>query len=255
MVKAGFVEWPDGLTPFGAEWDAIRRAIESDPPAVLITNEMPFGDWIAASAFDPAAADRCVALHEEGLAALAGLGISAILSSRPIWQGERLVNEAFVLLEGKPHPLHQKRYFPAEPGWYESDWFVTGKNEFAVRPIAGLETGVLLCTEVMFNQHAREYGEAKADLIAVPRATGEDHGLWRTACSMAAIVSGSYVISSNRSGRGSGGPDFGGCGMAFAPDGSLIAETSSARPYRTVELDAAWSRRQKSEYPCYVKRP
>jgi N-carbamoylputrescine amidase len=255
MMRVGFVEWQDGLTPFSAEWDAIQRFIERDPPTMLITNELPFGDWIAAAAFDRQAADRSVTLHEDGLAALAGLAVPAILSSRPIWHGERLINEAFALVGGRPIALHQKRYFPAEPGWYETDWFTAGQNDFTVRSIAGLDVGVLLCTEVMFNQHAREYGEAMSDLIAVPRTSGTGHRQWRTACSMAAIVSGSYVVSSNRSGRGIDGPEFGGCGMAFAPDGTLIAETSPDLPYCTIEIDAAWSRRQKSEYPCYVRRP
>jgi N-carbamoylputrescine amidase len=69
---------------------------------------------------------------------------------------------------------------------------------------------------------------------------------------MAAIVSGSYVISANRLGQSGNGPDFGGRGFACAPDGQVIAETSPALPLATIELDLSFSHRQKSEYPCYV---
>jgi N-carbamoylputrescine amidase len=69
---------------------------------------------------------------------------------------------------------------------------------------------------------------------------------------MAAIVSGSYVISSNRVGRSAHSPDFGGHGFAYAPDGSLLAETSAERSLLAIDLDPATARRQKSEYPCYV---
>jgi N-carbamoylputrescine amidase len=253
-MKAGFVEWPEGLQPAGPDWDAIRRQIDADLPDLLITNEMPFGDWLASAPhFDRDRAKRSVDLHEKAVVAMAQLGAGAILSSRPVWSGEHLVNEAFVLANDQMTILHQKRYFPAEDGWHETTWFVAGDNDFTPRPINGLMTGTLLCTELMFNEHARGYGKAMVDLIAVPRATGSSHQTWRTAGAMAAIVSGSYVISSNRLGRSAASPNFGGHGMAFSPDGALLAETTAEAPYKTIELDLDWSRRQKTSYPCYVK--
>jgi N-carbamoylputrescine amidase len=111
---------------------------------------------------------------------------------------------------------------------------------------------VLLCTELMFNEHARRYGRAGADLIVVPRATGHEHGAWVTGGAMAAIVSGSYAVSSNRVGATAGSPEFGGRGLAFAPDGTLLAETSADAPLVVIELAPEIARRQKAEYPCYV---
>jgi len=175
-----------------------------------------------------------------------------VISSRPVWDGGTLVNEAYALERGRLVPLHRKQYFPDEPGWYESRWFKAGAGGFAVHAVAGVKTGVLLCTELMFNEHARRYGRAGADLIVVPRATGLAHAQWSAAGAMAAIVAGGYVVSSNRVGRASGGPEFGGRGFAFAPGGALLAQTSSESPVVTVNLDLALAQRHKAEYPCYV---
>ena len=111
---------------------------------------------------------------------------------------------------------------------------------------------MLLCTELMFNEHARGYGRAGADLIVVPRAAGAAHSRWKTAASMAAIVSGSFVVSSSRVGNASPGPTFGGCGYAFGPRGDLISETSTAEQLIVAGIDVKEAERQKQEYPCYV---
>ncbi|WP_343713931.1 hypothetical protein [Inquilinus sp.] len=62
MTTCVFVEWPDGLEPAGAAWDALRQQVEAAEPDILVTNEMPFGPWLAASdRFDPAAAQPSAA--------------------------------------------------------------------------------------------------------------------------------------------------------------------------------------------------
>jgi N-carbamoylputrescine amidase len=85
------------------------------------------------------------------------------------------VNEAVALEQGVLRPLHRKQFFPNEDGWYEANWFAADASGFAVHEVAGLKIGVLLCTEVMFNEYARRYGRAGAELIVVPRATGRDY--------------------------------------------------------------------------------
>ncbi len=253
MKICGFLEWPDGQEPSGQLWDALRRQVEAAAPDILVTNEMPFGPWLAAaSSFDYDEAMRSVELHEAALDALASLGIPAVISSRPVWSGGRLANEAFALEGGRSRPLHRKRFFPQEAGWFEASWFEGGARQSEVHEVNGISVGVLLCTDLMFNEQARSYGRQGADLIAVPRAAGRAYNNWTTAGGMAAIVSGSYVVSSNRVGRAGPGPTFGGLGFAFSPDGTLIATTSSEAPLMIVEVDVAWAQRQKREYPCYV---
>jgi N-carbamoylputrescine amidase len=252
-MRVGFVQWPDGLIPDTDIWSAVAADVTRSAPEVLITNEMPFGSWLAASpTFNVERAKESVQIHEDGLEALQALKVPIVISSRPVIAGGRLANEAFVLDHGRFRFLHQKHFFPAEEGWFETEWFRTAKYGFDVTEIDGLRIGVLLCTELMFTERARAYGKAGAHLIAVPRATGRSLALWKTAGAMAAIASGCYVASSNRTGSDSGGPAFGGGAYAFAPDGSLLSESDEERSIVVFGLCNAVAEEQKSRYPVYV---
>jgi N-carbamoylputrescine amidase len=252
-MRVGFVEWPDLLEPESSAWCSVAKIARAAAVDLLVTNELPFGRWLAAEAqFDPCAAQASVDIHNAGLKSLERLQIPAILSSRPVWTNGRLANEAYSLEGGRTRPLHRKRYFPAEPGWFETSWYRPGTNPFCVTDIAAIRVGTLLCTDLMFNEHARHYGRQGADLIAVPRAAGTSIDNWLAAGKMAAIVSGSYVVSSNRIGPGTGGVTFGGAGFAYQPDGSLFAVTSKDNPLVVIDIDTSVSAQQRRCYPCYV---
>lgn len=254
-MRVGFVEWPDGLLPEGSDWEAIGTEIAEASIDLLVTNELPFGDWIAAAAsFDRDTAAASIAVHEAGIAALARFQVGAVLTSRPVWFGEKLANEAVHIADGVARAVHRKRYFPSEPGWYEGQWYAPG-NGFRLAGINDAKVGVLLCTDVMFNEHARAYGRDGADLIVVPRATGREVEPWLTAGAMSALVSGAYVVSSNRVGRQGAGPDFGGVGFAYAPGGALLATTSPSNRLGIIEVDLALGKRAKQAYPVYVDAP
>ncbi len=255
-MRVGFVEWPEGLQPFGPEWTRLAEQVTGARLELLITNELPFGRWIAADPiFDHETAQDSIAAHEAGLAALTALSVQAVLSSRPVWAGDRLANEAFVIEHGASRAIHRKRYFPAEPGWFEASWYVPGNNAFEAADVADLRVGVLLCTDAMFNEHARGYGRQGATLIAIPRASGTSMEMWQAAGKMAAIVSGAYVISSNRVGLSLNGPAFGGGGFAYYPDGSLLATTTPADMLVVAEIEPSVANRQRASYPCYVAEP
>jgi N-carbamoylputrescine amidase len=255
MTRLAVVAWPDGLMPDGAIWDAIADDVARDQPDVLVTNEMPFGPWEpSAPLFDQARASAWAALHERGLEALSRLKARAVLSSRPVLVDGRLVNEAFVLQGGQYRALHHKHYFPMEDGWYEAAWFHAVQPGFDVHDVCGIKVGVLLCTELMFNEHARAMGRKGADVIATPRATGADVDAWEIAAKMAALTSGCYAVSSNRVGTATnGGPEFGGYGFVVAPGGSPLHRMQTAQGMLIVTLDQDATRAAKSAYPCYVK--
>jgi N-carbamoylputrescine amidase len=255
-MRVGYVEWPEGLQPSGPEWTRLAEQVVNARLDLLVTNELPFGRWIAADqTFDQVTAENSVAVHEAGLTALAALPVPAVLSSRPVWAGDRLANEAFVVEHGVSRALHRKRYLPAEPDWFESNWYVPGDKGFQAADVAGVRVGVLLCTDAMFNEHARGYGRQGAALIAIPRATGSSMEMWHVAGKMAAIVSGAYVISSNRVGSSPAGPAFGGGGFAYRPDGSLVGVTTLTDPLLVIEVEPDVSARQRGAYPCYVVEP
>jgi N-carbamoylputrescine amidase len=241
------------LEPSGAGWSILRQKIEDAGADIVLANEMPFGEWLASSEkFDAKRAENSIRLHDEGLDALRNLNARIVLSSRPVRAKGKLANEAFALHSGKYRFLHQKHYFPQESGFYEESWFETTRTGFEVLRIDDLGVGVLLCTELMFNERARQFGRAGADLIVTPRATGMNIHRWMIAGAMAAIASGCYVASSNRVGQAGDGPQFGGAGFVFSPTGELLAQTSIEHPVATADLDLLVTRRQKALYPCYV---
>lgn len=252
-LKVAFVEWPEGLSTRDPHWVELRDSVTKARPEILVINELPFGPWLADGAvFSEGEAHRSIRAHEDGLEGLIDLAIPAVISSRPVWNGKRLANEAFVLSNEVVRPLHRKQYFPSEPGWFESAWYAGDGSGFGVAEVLGIKVGVLLCTEAMFNERARAYGKQSASLIVIPRASGTNIESWKIAGAMASLVSGAYVVSSNRIGLSSGGTQFGGGGFAYAPQGRLLAVTSSANPLRTLELDPRMSTIAQGDYPCYV---
>jgi len=252
-MRISFVEWPNALATTDAQWDELKESLKAARADLLVTNELPFGQWLAdSSIFSENEAHLSLRAHEKGLEGLIDLALPAVISSRPVWNGKRLANEAFVLENGAVRPLHRKQYFPNEPGWFESEWYSGDSSGFAVTEILGIKVGVLLCTEAMFNEHARAYGKQGTSLIVIPRASGVDTKSWTIAGAMASLVSGAYVVSSNRVGLSRGGTLFGGVGFAYAPHGELLALTAPANPVQTFELDPGVPTRAQLAYPCYV---
>lgn len=253
MLRIAFVEWPEALSTHDAQWDQLRDSVTAARPDILITNELPFGPWLAENAiFSQDEAQLSIDAHGKGLERLIDLKLPAVISSRPVWNGKRLANEAFAIESGSVRPLHRKQYFPNEPGWFESEWYRGDASGFGVAEVLGIKVGVLLCTEAMFNERARAYGRQGASLLVIPRASGADIDSWKIAGAMASLVSGAYVVSSNRIGVAKGGTRFGGGGFAYAPHGRLLAVTAPANRVLTLELDPTVPELARREYPCYV---
>jgi N-carbamoylputrescine amidase len=255
-LKVGVCESPPELFPGSADWKEICRVVAREAPDLFLLNEMPFGRWIAAGAiFNKGTWKQACAIHEEALGSLGDLGAAVVLGSRPREIDGRRVNEAFVWTKADGAAgVHTKQYFPDEEGYYEARWFEAGERHFRVASAGKIRGGFLICTELMFNERAREYGRAGAQVLFVPRATAKPSvPRWRVALRMAAIVSGCYVLSSNRAGTDSKGQLFGGAGMVVTPDGDVGAQTSEATPLVCFEIDTQAVARAQRDYPCYVK--
>ena len=254
-MKITVCELHPDMLPQSADWRAFASRVKREKPDILLLNEMPFGPWIAAGE-QP---DRSVIalsqrLHQQGIAQLQELGVPTILGTRAADHDGHNVNEAFVWTEEKGAAgVHTKQFFPDEPGFYEARWFDAGQRHFRTVDAGALRVGFLICSEVMFNEHARHYGRSGAHLIAAPRATPAGSlGRWLVALRMAAIVSGCYVASSNRGGTDSKGQRFGGCGWIVDPNGELVAQTSAVTPVASYDLDLDFAARAQREYPCYI---
>src|ERR1700761_5869704 len=115
-MRIAYVEWPEALSTTDARWSELKAAVTAAHADILITNELPFGNWIADSAiFSEDEANLSLRAHEQGIEGLIDLAVPAVISSRPVWNGKRLANEAFVLENTAIRPLHRKQYFPNEP--------------------------------------------------------------------------------------------------------------------------------------------
>jgi len=75
---------------------------------------------------------------------------------------------------------------------------------------------------------------------------------WKVGFRYAAIVSGAYVVTSNRAGK-TVDSDFAGYGCIVDPNGEILAHTSKDNSYVTLNLDLAYAVEAKKSYPRYVK--
>ena len=236
-------------------WTQLTDELAHTQPDLLVLNELPFGPWLAArTQFDPTAWAASIADHDAALAALPELGVPVVIGTRAADLEGKRCNQAFVWTPdaGAVFP-HTKQHIPNSPGYRESTWTEPGPAHFEIVDAGPLRVGILICTDIMFTEHARAYGRAGVDLIAVPRAT--PHGaaaIFDTALRMTAIVSGCYVASSNRGGRDSAGEAFGGRGCVFDPMGDSVGQTSAHQRLIVHEISTEYVAWKKSVYPCNV---
>lgn len=255
-------QFPESTDAHTEAFRDLQREVEREAPDLLLLNEMPFGPWVSAAPKpDAAGAAKAIDAHERGLGQLSKWRVPAIVGSAArasvasregsYEAGPPLVNDAFAIEDGAARFIHQKHHFPEEPGFHEQSWFQTEREGFAIHDVAGLRVGVLLCSELMFNEHARRYGRLGADVLLVPRASEHASSTWHIAAAMAALVSGCYVLSSNRVGDESG-VIFRGEGFAYAPDGQRLGVTSKSAPLLSVHIDRSFIRQRRDAYPCYL---
>jgi len=255
-MRLAVCEAPAAMLAGDAGWNRLVEQCETKAPDVLLLNEMPFGPWISVGAErDSEILKTSQQQHLDGMEHLGALGMYAVLGTYPRFEGALSVNQAFVWtpMNGL-EVVHTKQFFPNEGGFHEARWFERGQQRFELADALGVQVGFLICTDVMFNEWARYYRHKRAHLIAVPRATPVgSESRWKTMCAAAAIVSGCYVASSNRSGIDESGMEFAGKGWIFNPIGEMIAETTPEQPVVTAELDLSLVQKAQGEYPCYVE--
>lgn len=242
------------LVPGGESWNALAGDAAASRADAFLLSEMPFGRWIAGhDIVNDNDREQSILLHDRGMERLGDLGCPVVMGSRPLIEGTATVNAGFVWQGGAWRSAHTKQFFPQEDGFFESSWYSRGATRFGVEQAGAWRIGFLICTDVMFNEWARHYGRSGANLIVVPRATPAGSlERWKTAVRMAAIVSGCYVASSNRTGRDRGGQAFGGGAWIVDPNGDIVAASGPERNVATADLDLGLVAAAQEEYPCYV---
>jgi N-carbamoylputrescine amidase len=246
-MKVTVCELPDDDKEFKKFWDKLVEHVEDEKSELVVLPEMPAYQWFPKLPnFEESIWQQAIKAHNDFIE---NLKLSTtVISTRPIQKGRYRLNQAFFWENERYHPIRTKYYLPEEEGFYEATWFHRGEKDFSVVRINHILVGVLICSELMFNEWARLYGRQKAHIIAVPRATTKSTiDKWLIASQMAAIVSGAYVLSSNRVGG-----IFGGKGWIISPEGEIIAVTSEDSPFITVDIDLKEAELAKQGYPRYI---
>ncbi len=217
VVKLTVCELLDDPCQMEKAWDDLAAHVKSHRSDFVLLPEMPFYPWFPyLPQYDESVWRKAVEAHNRKVSFLSALSPAAVLGTRPVEQNGKRLNQAFYWTgPGNVIGVRDKYFMPDEEGFYESRWFHRNGRRFEQVSINGVYVGFLVCTEAMFSEWARHYGREGAHIIAVPRATGAQDR-WNVAARMAAIVSGAFVMSSNRTGRNSGnGFFFGGCGWIY----------------------------------------
>lgn len=241
-------------------WPALVAHVRAHQSDLVLLPEMPFYPWpFGRRRFDPSIWKASEAAHESWLARLGELAPAVVATSRPVSRSGERYNEGFLWsVAGGYTPVHDKYYLPDEDGFWEGSWYRRGNGQFEAMPLPRDESvpaaGFLICTELWFLERARAYGRAGAELLLVPRAT--EHRTvdkWLSAGRVAAMVAGSFALSSNHYGDPDQPFALGGQGWVIDPEGEVLALTTPARPFASVEIDLGLAAAARTTYPRYVQ--
>lgn len=254
MTRVSVAELPDNRDRFELAWDALLQHVDFAESDVVVLPELPASAWFGTSPlFEQERWNAVVAAHDDLIKRLDEFGNATVIGSRAATVGAQRHNIAFVWSRSTGLiDLHAKAILPEEPGFHEQSWYHGGNGDLRVVDVNGVRIGVLLCSELMATERARELGAAGAAIIGVPRATG-DHQRWQIAAQMGAIASGAFVLSSNRSGQSEDATvTFGGRSMIVDPDGSILSETGRDKPFASVSIDLSAAESARLSYPRYL---
>ncbi len=256
-MKVTVCELPNNWINSKSDQEKFLYHLESEKTELLLLPEMPFSSWLAGKRLpDKKAWEKAVANHNIWIERLEEFNVPVIAGSRPVIKEGRPLNVGFVWTrEQGVKAVHEKYYLPDEEGFWESSWYHRGDGRFELITINGLKIGFLICTEIWFNHHAREYGKMGMHLLLCPRAVGSvTTETWLAGGRAAANVSGAYCLSSNFNGAITPEMNFGGTGWIIEPEeGFVMGRTSEKEPFLTLEIDISQAEKAKVTYPRYVK--
>lgn len=233
----------------------LRQARENDAD-VAVLPELPLNDWAPAHrnvrAEDAEMPDgprqevMAAAAAEVGIALLGG---AIVLDAD---SGDRHNTAILYAADGTCLARYRKVHLPAEEGYWETSHYLPGREPPRVAEGLPMRVGIQICSDVNRPQGIQLLAAQGAEVILAPRATPpETYDRWRLVLRANAIMSGAYVISTNRP-RPEGKASIGGPSIAIAPSGDVIAET--AESVRVVTLDRATVERAARSYPGYLER-
>jgi len=241
---------PDQEEALRAAWEDLADHVREQRSELLLLPELPFAPWPCGDRrVHPDHWYAVMQYHDEWIGRLPELGVPTIAASRPVIHHRQRKNEGFVWEDSRVRTVHHKRYLPDEEFFWEASVYAPGDGQFAPANTAVGPIGFLICTELWFSEHARDYGRQGVRFLLCPRATkAETREKWLVGGRAAAIRAGAWCLSSNR-----GGDDWAGCGWIIEPEsGAVLATTDATRPFVTLDIDPTAADRAQTTYPRYV---
>ena len=255
-MKVTVCELPNEAKALETAWSELVEHVQTQCSEFILLPEMPFYRWLAYTRnVDAGQWEQAVRAHEAWIARLTDLAPATVISTRPITLNGKRQNAGFVWESGQgAKNIHTKYYLPDESGFWEASWYERGDGDFSLADTSKVKVGFLICTELWFNSHAREYGKQGMQLLVCPRATSKPTASkWVVGGQAAAVVSGAYCLSSNLAGTTLEGGDYAGVGWIIEPgEGKVLGLTSSEQPFLTLDIDLAEADQAKKTYPRYV---
>ena len=252
LITEVFFDDPTGERLQRALVDAQSRGAD-----LALLPEIPLNRWSPASkqAIDEAAEEpdgwRQTLMAEAAKSVGIGLVGGAIIRD----PDTGLRYNTALLYDGKGvcHARYRKVHLPEEEGYWETSHYMPGTEPpQAISDTFSLTVGLQICSDVNRPQGFQILSSGGAEVVFAPRATPpETYERWRLILRANAIMSGAYVLSTNRP-RPEGGAPIGGPSLAIDPFGHVIIETSD--PIALVKLERSMVEQASRDYPGYLDR-
>ncbi len=256
-MKVTVCELPNDWTENPPIIESLKTHLKDNRTDLLLLPEMPFYSWLSArDTPDPDLWQKAVDAHDLWISHIEDFKVPVVAGTRPINNKGKCLNTGFIWTrETGARNVHEKVYLPDEEGFWEATWYSRGRGGFDLAQVNGIRIGFLICTELWFFQHAREYAEKGIHLLLCPRATPDASAkTWLAGGRSGAWVSGAFCLSSNFCGPNIPGMDFGGTAWITEPQGgTVMGRTSPSSPFVSVDIDIQEAIAAKKTYPRYVK--
>jgi N-carbamoylputrescine amidase len=251
-MRVTVCELPHAPAELEAQWAGLCRHTAQHGAELVLLPELAFVEPVwEAERFDPGRWAAAQAVGDAWLERLPALGAAQVVGTRPATVAGRPFNQGFLWSAAAGLlPLRCKYFLPDEPGGWEGRWFERGDPGFPAFHAGALSFGLNICTELWALETYGRYAALGVQAVLAPRATAADtRAKWLSVGVVAAVRSGAYCLSSNRVDPTGA---CGGVGWIIDPEGRLLASTTPAAPFATVDLDLAGLAAERQRYPRYV---
>lgn len=220
---------------------------------LAVLPELPLNPWSAATKeareTDAEASDGPRARMQVEAARAVGIGLVGGVI-RIGSDGKRRNTALVITPDGSIAGTWEKAHIPDEPGFWEADHYVRGRD--CPTPFEGLgfPIGVQICSDVNRPQGTQLLAAQGAELVVAPRATElATWERWRHVLIANALTCCCWVATVNRP-EPEQGVLIGGPSLAVAPDGTILAETSD--PLAVFSYDPGALPGHRVDYPGYL---